>query len=141
MTETALPTGTLVKREETSELSRISSFFTCIFFIISVKCLEFLTWEVVCPARGEMRGVMWLSLGSPSSSHCSCSSHRHGRIPLSVCRITSSFSPLSSFSMVLWSLVKLLLGTFNISGSRKPVPAGHHHLSVTISSSLQLWYL
>ena len=57
MMETASPTGTLVKREETSKLTRISSLYTCTL-LISVKCLEFLTWELVCPAKGDMRDVM-----------------------------------------------------------------------------------
>ena len=77
MTEIASPTGTLVKREETSELTRISPLSTCISFI-SVKCLEFLTWQVVCPARGDMRDVMCLSPASPPSSHHSCISSSPG---------------------------------------------------------------
>ena len=58
MMETASPTGTLVKREETSHLTRISSLSTCTLSIISVKCLEFLTWELASPAKGDMRDVM-----------------------------------------------------------------------------------
>ena len=60
MTVCASFAETLVKREETSKLTRISSLSTCILSIVSVKYLEFLSLELVCPARGDMRDVMCL---------------------------------------------------------------------------------
>jgi len=46
--------GTLVKREETSKLANTSSFHIFMLHINCVKCLEFVTWEYVCPARGDV---------------------------------------------------------------------------------------
>ena len=44
--------------KETSKVTRILSLSTCALPIISVKWLEFLTWKLVCPAKGDMRDVM-----------------------------------------------------------------------------------
>ena len=78
MREIALSTGTLVKREDTSKLTRISSLSTCTLPIISVMCLEFLTWELVCPARGDMKDVMYGKLVILCTKQCIHMSQQDG---------------------------------------------------------------
>ena len=60
MTYTTSPMGTLVKSEDTSKLTNSSFSLTVMSLIVSVKCLEFKTWEIVFPARGEMTEAMYL---------------------------------------------------------------------------------
>ena len=55
MTCTASSTGTLVIREDTIKLTSTSSSSTLKFLITSTKCLEFLTYESVLPASGDIR--------------------------------------------------------------------------------------
>ena len=54
-----LPMGTLVNRDVTSKLTN-SSLPTVTSLIVSAKCLEFKTCELVLPARGEMMKAMYL---------------------------------------------------------------------------------
>ena len=62
MTYTASPMGTLVNSEDTSKLTtahRLLRQYSS-FLIVSAKCLEFKTWELVSPTRGEMTEAMYL---------------------------------------------------------------------------------
>ena len=54
MTSTASPVGTLVKSEDTSKLTNDSSGLIVMSLIVSAKCLEFRTCELVLPAKGEI---------------------------------------------------------------------------------------
>ena len=51
---------TLVNEVDTSKLTSITFSLVLISHIIATNCLEFLTWESVLPARGDVREVMCL---------------------------------------------------------------------------------
>ena len=52
--------GTLVKSEDMSKLTNSSSSPTVMSLMISAKCLEFKTRELVFQGRGEMMEAMYL---------------------------------------------------------------------------------